>query len=94
MLAGVLSGMAPLLVAIVPFTLGVWSAGVIVLIAGALLVLGARVVRSAPISSLDLSASVFGVLLAIAYFGFGAMYFLQHFRCRHLRASTSPGSDG
>jgi hypothetical protein len=79
MLTGVLGGMAPLLVAIVPFTLGLWSLGLVIVVVGAFVVLLVRLVRHSPMSALDLSASAFGVLLAIAYFGFGATYLLQHF---------------
>jgi hypothetical protein len=79
MLLGVLSGMLPLLVAIVPFMLGMWGVGLVIAVGGGLLMIGWRVAQHEPTSVLDISSAGFGVLLAIAYFGFGNDFFLRHF---------------
>jgi hypothetical protein len=76
---GTFGGLLPLFLAIPLFALGLWSVGLVVYLGGTLLVIGPRLGRRESVGSLDLSSLVFGVLLAIAFFGFGNVFFLQHF---------------
>jgi len=79
MLVGVFGGMIPLLVAVVPFSMGLWGLGLLIVVGGGAFIFAVRQVRHTPSSLLDISSLGFGVLLAIAYFGFGNVFFLQHF---------------
>jgi hypothetical protein len=78
-LLGALGGLLPMLIAIVPFVLGLWAAGLAVYVGGNLVVIAARLAGRKAIASLDLLALALGVLLAAAYVGFGNHFFLQHF---------------
>ncbi len=74
-----LEGMGPPLLAIVPFTLGLWSLGILVYLGGSALLLASRLVRHERVTSLDICSFVLVVLLAISYFGFRSVYFIHHF---------------
>jgi apolipoprotein N-acyltransferase len=70
-----LTGMGPPLLAIVPFTLGLWALGLVVFLGGSALLLAMRLIRRDQITSLDLGSFALVVLLAVSYFGFGNTYF-------------------
>jgi uncharacterized membrane protein len=79
MILGILGGMVPILLAIVPFAMGLWGIGLVIVVGGNALIIGSRVLRHQSNSVLDYSSLGLGVLLVIAYFGFGNLFFLQHF---------------
>ncbi len=76
---GIFAGLLPQLLAIPAFALGRWSSGLVISLGGNLLITGSLLVRRKPISSLALWSLILSVLLAIAYFGFGSLFFLKHF---------------
>jgi len=75
----ILKGMAPLFFAIPAFMYGLWGTGILIAVAGSFVSVCSRLSRHKPVSGLDLSSLALGVLLALGYFGFGNIFFIQHF---------------
>src|SRR5579872_422403 len=76
---GIFAGLLPQLLAIPAFVIGRWSSGLVISLGGNLLIIGSLLVRRKPIGSLAVWSLVLSLLLAIAYFGFGNLFFLRHF---------------
>jgi hypothetical protein len=76
---GMLGGLLPQLLAIVPFVLGRWGVGVVVSMGGNAFVLTRSLRKGQKVGALEASSTVFSVLLAVGYFGFGNVFFLRHF---------------
>jgi len=71
--------MVPLLLAIPAYMYGLWGVGLVIVVGGGLIFIGSRLVLHKPVSGLDVTSLALGLLLAIAYFGFGNLFFLKHF---------------
>jgi len=78
-IGGILKGMMPLFVAIPAFMYGLWGTGILVVVGASFVAVGSRLPRHKPVSGLDLSSLALGVLLAIGYFRFGNIFFIEHF---------------
>jgi len=76
---GIIRGMVPLFLAVPAFVYGLWGTGVLILVVGSCFGVGSRLSRHKSVSCLDLSSLALSVVVAIAYFGFGNIYFIQHF---------------
>jgi len=69
----------PWLLAIPPFLYGVWSVGLVIVVGGNLLVTGRLRLQHKSIGSLELTSLALVVFVAIGYFCFGNVFFIQHF---------------
>jgi hypothetical protein len=76
---GILAGMLPLLLAIPFFSFGLWGTGILIAVGGSVIVIGKRRIKDKPVSGMDIVSLLLGVLVAIGYFGFGNIFFIEHF---------------
>jgi hypothetical protein len=71
--------MLPLLLAIPFFSFGFWGTGILIAVGGSVIIIGERRLKEKPVSSLDIVSLLLGLLVGIGFFGFGNVFFIQHF---------------
>ena len=76
---GLLAGLLPLFLVIPAFAVGQWGLGLAISVPASFIAVGTRLLQHKPVTGLGVSSLGFSVLLAIGYFGFGSIFFVQHF---------------
>jgi hypothetical protein len=74
-----LAGLVPMLLAVIPFSLSMWTLGLGIYFAATALLIARKLLRREPIESLDAISVLFFIALAVAYASFGDVFLLQHF---------------
>jgi len=76
---GLLAGLLPLILVMPAFAVGQWGFGLAISVAASFIAVGSCLRRHKPVTGLGFSSLGISVLLAIGYFGFGNVFFIQHF---------------